>query len=119
MDADRLAKHRTIDLTTVGAKSGLPRRIEIWWFRFEGRFIITGTPGKRDWLANIRSNSDIIVHVGGEDLRGVAIEVDDPDFRQRFFADGETRWYASQSQLEQLVTAAPMVEIHLEKSKHP
>ena len=47
-EVDHLASHRTIDLTTFGRRSGLPRRIEIWWFQVDDRFVITGTPGRRD-----------------------------------------------------------------------
>jgi len=57
-----LNNDRTIDIVTIGAKSGLPRRIEIWFTNVKGRIIICGTPnakGKngtrtpRDWLANL------------------------------------------------------------------
>ena len=48
-----LAAYRTIDLTTVGRRSGRESRIEIWWFLVDGRFFITGTPGARDWYANV------------------------------------------------------------------
>ena len=63
LDHEWLAAQRTIDLTTVGRKSGEPRRIEIWWFHVDGRFIISGTPGRRHWLANILVNPDVVIHV--------------------------------------------------------
>lgn len=47
LDADtiaRLGRTRTIDLTTIGRRSGRLATIEIWWFHFEGRFIVTGPP---------------------------------------------------------------------------
>ena len=53
----------TIDFTTIGRNSGQPRTIEIWWFHVDGRFIITGTPGTRDWLANIRANPAVVISV--------------------------------------------------------
>ena len=40
---DRLAAVRTIEITTVGGRSGRPVRVEIWWFRFEERFRERGT----------------------------------------------------------------------------
>lgn len=46
----------TIDITTVGRKSGEPRRIEIWFRQVDGRIYITGTPGTRDWYANLLHN---------------------------------------------------------------
>ena len=111
LDHDVLASHRTIDLTTYGRRTGLPRRIEIWWFHVDGRFIITGTPGRRDWLANVRSNPAVIVHVAGMDLAGQAVLVDDVVFRRSFFMRPATSWYSTQAELERLVATAPMVEI--------
>jgi hypothetical protein len=34
---DALARDRTIDITTVGRRSGKPRRIEIWFHNVGGR----------------------------------------------------------------------------------
>ena len=48
-----LAKDLTIDLTTTGRHSGRPRRIEIWMLKVGDRIVITGTPGPRDWYANL------------------------------------------------------------------
>lgn len=110
-DFDRLAAHRTIDLTTFGRRSGLPRRIEIWWFRVEDRFIISGTPGRRDWLANVKARPEVIIHVDGMDLPATVSTVEDSVFRRRFFTDPGVTWYRTQTELERLVTDAPMVEV--------
>lgn len=113
LDHDRLAAHQTIELTTVGRRSGEWRRIEIWWFYVDGRFVITGTPGRRDWLANIRANPEVIIHVDGLDIRARAIPIDDDVFRRRVFTRPHTSWYTTQAELERLVDRSPMVEIHL------
>lgn len=109
-----LAEIRTIDLTTFGRTSGLPRTVEIWWFHVDGRFIITGTPGRRDWLANVRSRPDVVIGVSGFEVEAIATEVDDPEFRRRVFTHSETRWYSSQAELDHLVRTAPMIEISLD-----
>ena len=55
-----------IDITTVGAKSGQERRIEINFIHLDGRYFITGRPGrKRDWQANLRANPEFTVHLKG------------------------------------------------------
>lgn len=110
-ELDRIASFRTIDITTIGRKSGKPRRLEIWWFRVDGRFIISGTPGKRDWLANLSTNPKLIVHVDGLDLAAFASPIADPEFRHHFFTGPTATWYATQSQLDRLVAEAPMVEV--------
>ncbi len=45
---DALATDRTIDITTTGRASGLPRRIETWFYRVDDRLYLTGSPGRRD-----------------------------------------------------------------------
>jgi deazaflavin-dependent oxidoreductase (nitroreductase family) len=108
-----LARYRTIDLTTTGRRSGRPTRIEIWWFHVDGRFIITGTPGKRDWLANVKADPKIVIHSPLGDHPGTAVVVDDVEFRRRVFTDPEIGWYRSQAELDRLVAKAPMIEIDI------
>jgi deazaflavin-dependent oxidoreductase (nitroreductase family) len=110
-DLDRLATFTTIDITTIGRTSGKPRRVEIWWFRVDGRFIVSGTPGRRDWLANVIANPSLVVHVNGFDLSAKAAVITDGGFRRRFFTRPETSWYSTQTQLELLINTAPMIEV--------
>jgi deazaflavin-dependent oxidoreductase (nitroreductase family) len=56
------AEH-TIDITTVGRRSGIPRRIEVWFHRVDGRWYITGVPGPRGWYANLSANPRFTVHL--------------------------------------------------------
>ncbi len=108
---DRLAAVRTIELTTFGRRRGQPARIEIWWFQVDGRFVITGTPGPRDWYANVVANPAVIIHVNGDDYPGSAVPIHDPDFRRRVFTDPGVSWYRTQSELDALVSDAPMIEV--------
>ena len=112
----RLGAERTVEITTIGRRSGRPVRIEIWWFRFEDRFLITGTPGPRDWLANLQAEPRIVVHALGLDLPGRTRQVDDDGLRRRFFAqpDPEVEWYLANADVRDLVTRAPMVEVLLD-----
>jgi len=43
-----LERDRTVDITTIGRRSGKPRRIEIWIHHLNGRLYLTGSPGRRD-----------------------------------------------------------------------
>lgn len=110
----RLAATRAIDFTTVGRRSGQPARIEIWWFQVADRFIITGTPGKRDWFANINMNPKVTIHAPFGDFSGRAVVIDDQDFRRTVFTSPHVGWYKSQSQLDALVATAPMIEVVLD-----
>ena len=110
----RLARTRTVDLVTIGRKSGQAQRVEIWWFHFEDRFIITGTPGRRDWYANILANPRILIETSHGDFPATASPISDEQFRHRFFSDRASRWYSTQAELEALVNTAPMIEMSLD-----
>lgn len=106
-----LARTRTIDFTTIGRRSGRPARIEIWWFHIDDRFIITGTPGPRDWYANIMSDPSVIIHANGSDYPATAVPIHDAAIRASVFDHPETGWYTTQEQRQRLIETAPMIEI--------
>ena len=70
----------TIDITTAGRGSGQPRRIEIWFHNIDGVIYITGTPGKRDWYANLLAEPSFAFHLKESvqaDLEAVAVPITD------------------------------------------
>jgi deazaflavin-dependent oxidoreductase (nitroreductase family) len=60
-------KHgHTIDITTIGRRSGQPRRIEMMFHSFDGHVYISGMPNAdrtRAWLLNLRANPDFTFHL--------------------------------------------------------
>ena len=92
MDAsvrDALANDRTIDITTTGRSSGLPRRIETWFYRVDDQIYLTGSPGRRDWYANLLANPDFTFHLKesvAADLPARAAPITDPQERRVIFA---------------------------------
>lgn len=61
---DALDRGGIADITTIGRRSGEPRRIEIYFHQFDGQYFLTGRPGpKRDWESNIKANPDFILHL--------------------------------------------------------
>ena len=114
---DELRDDPTIDITTRGRRSGDPRRIEIWMMDVDDRFFITGTPGPRDWLANLHADPHLTVHLkrlARADLGGRAKPVDDVATRREVLEHLSARWYLTQADLDDLVHTAPMVEITFE-----
>ena len=104
----------TIDITTTGRRSGELRRIEIWMMDVDGRYFITGTPGRRDWLANLKADPTLIVHLKRHamiDLPAVARPVDDEPTRRAVLTHLSAHWYRGQTTLDHLVDDAPMVEV--------
>lgn len=103
-----------IDITTTGRRSGEARRIEIWIRFIEGRWFVAGTPGRRDWLANLRAEPRLIVHLKRSltaDLPALATEVIDAGERRRIFEAEATRWHRDHASVEELVAGSPLVEV--------
>ena len=119
-----LRKDRTIDIVTTGAKTGLPRRTEIWFTNVNGRIFICGTPNAkgekghyspRDWLANLRAHPDFkfcLKETIQVELQATAIEILDPDDRRYIMSAPGTKWYRDQvDSVEDLVNESPIVEV--------
>lgn len=84
------AAARTIDITTTGARTGLARRIEIWFYRAGGQVYLTTQPARRSWYANLLANPDFTFHLKQgvrADLRAHAEPVLDPTERRRIFSE--------------------------------
>jgi deazaflavin-dependent oxidoreductase (nitroreductase family) len=115
--SDELRDDPTIDITTTGRRSGEARRIEIWMLDVDGRFFITGTPGRRDWLANLIADPSLIVHLkrhAHRDLAARAVPVTDAATRHAVLEHLSARWYRGQAPIDELVAGAPMVEVTFE-----
>ena len=83
------ARERTVDITTIGRRSGLPRRLEIWIYRAGDKNYLTGTPGRtQDWYRNIVDNARFTVHLKNgvtADLPATGIPITDDEERRRVF----------------------------------
>jgi deazaflavin-dependent oxidoreductase (nitroreductase family) len=86
-----LGRGHVIDITTVGRRSGVPRRIEIVFHNIDGRLFISGAPNprrRRSWLYNLESDPRLTLHLKGgvrADVPATARVVTDPVERQRVF----------------------------------
>lgn len=85
------AWERTIEITTRGARSGLPRRIEIWLYRVGDTNYLTGMPGRTpDWYRNLEANPEFTLHLKHgvrADLKARATGVKDVTDKTRVFSD--------------------------------
>lgn len=107
------------DITTIGRKTGMPRRIEIFFHHFDGDYYLTGRPTgrKRDWESNIEENPEFILHL----KRGITADVPvrgerepDPDERGRVLRRALIESWASppdgvDSALHEWVERSPFV----------
>ena len=113
-----LERDRTVDITTIGRRSGRPRRIETWFYRSRGRYFLSGSPGTRDWQANLIANPRMKFHLKEsitKTLEATAIHVKDADERRHIisgfdrFREGATTVYGSD--LDAWVAASPLIEL--------
>lgn len=78
-----------VDITTRGRNTGKPRRIEIWAHYIEGKAVITGSPGRRSWYANLVSSPDFTLHLKDDlvvDVPARARAVTDEDERRELLS---------------------------------
>ena len=110
-----LAQDRVIDITTVGRKSGEPRRIEIWFHNWAGRLFITGLPGKRSWYANLVAHPEFTFHLKEStraDLPARARAITGEAQRREILA-GILQTLDQPGELETWVKDSPLVEVTL------
>ena len=108
-----LGRDRTIDITTIGRKSGQPRRIEIWFYRAGGRFYLSGSPGRRAWIANLLANPEFTFHLKESvraDLPAKAGPVTDPGERRAVFTAILEDLRMSR-ELEAWISGSPLLEV--------
>ena len=118
---DKLPRTGTCDLSTVGRRSGDRRRVEIWYVVVDGELVVTGTPGARHWLANLRANPTGVLHLRDpdRDLPVIAREVTDRDARRRVVEEAWRLqpWYAEQTfSIDDWMDGSPMVVLEPDRS---
>jgi deazaflavin-dependent oxidoreductase (nitroreductase family) len=109
-----LAKDRVIDMTTTGRTSGQSRRKETWFHNIDGQVYLTGTPGKRDWYANMVANPAFTFHLKQSvraDLPARARPVTEPEERQRVLARILSNIGRPASDLPAWVAGSPLVAV--------
>lgn len=82
------AAARTVDITTIGARTGRERRIEIWFYRVDGEIYLTTQPARRSWYANLLQHPQFTFHLKNSvraDLPATAEPVLDREERRRVF----------------------------------
>ena len=105
-------RDRTIDITTTGRKSGRPQRIEIWFHNLDGRLYITGTPGRRNWYANLRASPDFTFHLKrgvSADLPARARAITDAGERRAIMEKIARVW--RRTDVDVMIRSSPLIEV--------
>jgi len=123
-DRVRMALRRghTIDITTTGRRSGLPRRIEIVFHNFGGRIYITGRPSQRtrDWIRNLEADPHFTFHLKRTvqaNLPATARIITDEAERRAVFRDVLTVWPTMD--LETMTAYSPLIEVTFDDREIP
>ncbi|HZO31197.1 MAG TPA: nitroreductase/quinone reductase family protein [Chloroflexota bacterium] len=109
-----LTKDRVIDMTTIGRTSGQPRRKETWFHNIDGQVYLTGTPGRRDWYANMVANPAFTFHLKKSvtaDLAARATPVTEIAERERVLARILVNVGRPASDLPAWVAGSPLVAV--------
>lgn len=106
----------TCELSTVGRRSGRSRRVEIWYLVIGRCLVVTGTPGARHWLANLRADPRAVLHLRDpeRDLPVTADEITDEDARRQVAVEAWRLqpWYSEQPYtLDDWVAGSPMLTL--------
>lgn len=121
MDEDvrrSLGHGQTVDITTTGRRSGLPRRIEIVFHNFEGRIFISGMPSrrKRSWLANLEAEPRFTLHLktsrATADLPATARVISDPAERAAIMPRVAAAW--RRQDVDVMIAYSPLIEVTVE-----
>jgi deazaflavin-dependent oxidoreductase (nitroreductase family) len=95
----------TLDLTTIGRKSGEPRTVTIWFVVDDGGrlYVQSGKGGKTDWYQNLLHTPAVTMRMGELAMSGVATPVEDQTeiarvhelFRQKYLRARLSEWIGS------------------------
>ncbi len=111
-----LARPHRIDITTTGRRTGRPRRIELVFHVIDGKVVISGSPGRRDWYANLLADPHITFHLKGPvraDLPAIARLITEPVERRQVMEEVTRNWRVS-DRLEIFYRRSPLIEVLFE-----
>jgi deazaflavin-dependent oxidoreductase (nitroreductase family) len=117
-----LARGGVIDITTIGRRTGRPRRLEIVFHNIGGRIYVSGMPfeRRRSWLANLEAQPEFTFHLKGAvkaDLPARARIIEDENERRKILAPIATFW--KRKDLDRMVRQSPLIEVLLAGPETP
>jgi len=104
-----------IDITTIGRRSGDPRRIEIALHSVDGRLVISGMPMRertRAWIRNLEADPRLTIHLKQgpvADLPATARIVTDEAERRELLVHVARNW--GRTDVDAMVAWSPLIEL--------
>ena len=115
--ARALSRGHTIDITTTGRRTGMSRRIETVFHNIDGRIVLSGMPGRRDWYANLVADPRFTFHLKGAvkaDLPATARPILEQTERREVMARVAANW--RRTDLDVMLAQSPLVEVTFEQA---
>jgi deazaflavin-dependent oxidoreductase (nitroreductase family) len=108
---------QVIDITTIGRRTGRPRRIEIFLHNLGGRLVISGMPrpGRtRAWIHNITADPAVVLHLKSAnlavaDVPATARVITDPAERRELIRAVARAW--RRTDVDEMVQHSPLIEL--------
>jgi deazaflavin-dependent oxidoreductase (nitroreductase family) len=111
-----LDHNQVIDMTTIGRRTGQPRRIEIYLHNLGGRLVISGRPAPgrtRAWLYNVAADPRVTLHLKGPlavaDVSARARVITDPAERRELIVGVARNW--KRTDIDVMVAHSPLIEL--------
>lgn len=83
-DLGKVADQSTVELTTIGRKSGRPHTKPIWFVYDQGHlYLQSGKEGKTDWYQNLKKNPQMTLKIGTVTANGKAKFISDAKENER------------------------------------
>ena len=104
-----------IDMTTIGRRSGQPRRIEIFFHNIDGRIVISGMPMRgrtRAWIHNLEADARLTLHLKRAitaDLPATARIVTDEAERRALLVRVARNW--NRTDVDAMIAWSPLIEV--------
>ena len=130
IDRSASLAQRTIDITTIGRRSGEPRRIETVFYRVDDSIYLSGIPAPRPraWLLNMTAEPRFTFHLKHglvADLQATATVITEPAERRRVFSEFVEdfnrrnapggQW--PQAVLDDWVASSPLVKVSFDEGQ--
>jgi deazaflavin-dependent oxidoreductase (nitroreductase family) len=75
---ERIHDASTVEITTVGRKTGRPHTRPVWFVVDDGKIVVqAGKDGKSDWYRNLEKNPAVTIRQGEYRFRTRAVPVED------------------------------------------
>ena len=115
--SEALERDTVIDITTTGRRTGLPRRVQMWFHYQDGRILLTGMPVAHGWYANLAADPRFTWHFKQglvRDIPAVATPITDESVRRAIFETMKRReGRLSQGDVDEWTRRSPLVDVEL------